>query len=638
METVLIIDDDKLIRQIVGDVLLKNGYKVLTAGNPKDGLALLNGEKVDILLLDIIMPTESGLDMIPEIKEIDKDIAIIIMTAYASTDSAIEAIRKDVFDYVKKPVHPSELLHSIKNAVDKRRLIKDNRHLLQTQREKISRLELFEHISKAVSSTLDLELLLEKIMNISKSIFHAEACSILLLDSKTDELAFTVALGEKGEEVKEFRVKRGQGIAGWVLEHGKPLLISNAVEDDRFFKGVDNKTGFKTTTMIAVPLIVKGKTVGVIEVINKVDGRLFNEGDEETLIMMSGQIAIAIDNAKMTKDLKESKRKIEDYSKNLETMVGKRTKELEEANVELKSTQAQLLQTEKLSSLGQLAAGVAHEINNPIGFINSNLRTLGEYVGDLISIYEKSEAVIDTFLKKDRNSFSVKLRDFTNSKKMIDFDFIKKDANQLIEESKDGAYRVFKIVRDLRDFSRADDADRKFINIHGAIDSTINIVWNEIKFKAEIEKDYGDLPEVECLPIQLNQVFMNLLMNAAQAIDDKGIITIRTYAQKDKVFVEISDNGCGIPPENLSKLFDPFFTTKEPGKGTGLGLSVSYNIIKTHKGEFRVKSDPGEGTTFIIELPISMDLPEGMKVENAHPSFNQPEDHKQVAGEIMLGV
>ena len=636
METILIIDDDKLIRQIVEDILNKNAYRVLTAANAEEGLAIIKSEKVDIILLDIIMPTESGLDMIPRIKEVNQDIAIIIMTAHASTDSAIEAIRKDVFDYVKKPVQSSELLHSIKNAAEKKRLILANRYLLQSQQERIRKLELFEHISKAVSSTLDLELLLEKIMNISKSIFHAEACSILLLDSKTDELVFTVALGEKGEEVKEFRVKRGQGVAGWVLEHGKSLLISDAAKDDRFFKGVDNKTGFKTTTMIAVPLTVKGKIAGVIEIINKVGGDLFNEADKETLMTMAGQIAIAIDNAKMTKDLKESKRKIEDYSQNLETMVRKRTEELEAANAEIKATQAQLLQTEKLSSLGQLAAGVAHEINNPIGFVKSNLKTLGEYVKDLLNINEKSGAVIEAILKKDRDAIGPSLAEFKKAQKMIDLNFIKKDITQLIEESRDGAYRVFKIVRDLKDFSRADDADRQFMNINRALDRTLNLVWNEIKFKAELKKDFGELPEIECLPIQLNQVFMNLLVNAAQAIEDKGIIRIKTYSQKGKVFVEISDNGCGIPAENIDKLFDPFFTTKEPGKGTGLGLSVTYNIIKTHKGEIKVKSCPGEGTTFIIEIPVSMNLPEGVKLESVQTTNRLPVN-KQAVVETRIG-
>ena len=611
METVLVVDDDRLIRQIAYDILSKSGYRVFKAKDPLEGLSILKEESIDAILLDIVMPLESGFEMIPQIKDVDCDIAVIMMTAFASADSVIEAIRIGAYDYIRKPLQPDELLHSIRNALERQKLVLENRSLIQSLEERVRRLEMFESISRAISSTLHLEKLLEKIMNITKSVIGAEACSILLLDESTGELVFTVALGVKGEEVKEVRIKRGQGIAGWVLENGEPLLIRDARQDERFFKGVDNKTGFQTKSMIALPLFVKDKTVGVIEVINKVDGDCFNDDDRDNLMVMAGQIAIAIDNARMTEDLKSSRNQIEEYSKNLETRVKERTEELEQANFDLKSAQAQLLQTEKLSSLGQLAAGVAHEINNPIGFISSNLRMLGEYVEGLMGIVEKSGAVVEAIKQKDHASFKARLAEMEETKKKVGLDFIKKDIEKLISESKDGAFRVYKIVRDLRDFSRADDAERKFFDIHRALDSTLNIAWNELKYKAEVVKDYGEIPDVECLPTQLNQVFMNLFVNASQAIEDKGTITIKTYCGNDRVFVEVSDTGLGIEEDKISKIFDPFFTTKEPGKGTGLGLSIAYNIIKKHNGKIDVVSRVGEGTTFIVELPVNMGLAEG---------------------------
>ena len=608
MGTILIVDDDKIIRKITFEILNDAGYRVLEAAGSFEGLEMLKKEKVDAVLLDVVMPMESGFEMIPQIKGIDEDVAIIIMTGFASTDSAIEAIRKGAYDYIKKPVASEKLLHSIKNALERRQLTLENRSLVQTLEDRINKLELFQQIDDTISSTLDLNKLMEKTMDITKSVLKAEACSILLLDETTGELVFSVALGEKGDEVKEFRIKKGQGIAGWVLEHGKPLFISDAQQDDRFFKGIDKSTGFQTRSMVAIPLFVKEKIVGVIEVINKVGGAYFDEEDKETLVVMAGHIAIAIDNARMTEDLKRSKDKIEEYNRNLESMVKKRTEELERANDELKSTQAQLLQTEKLSSLGQMAAGIAHEINNPIGFVNSNLMTMEEYAESLMELIRKYEDVVKSIRNKNYDLLKEGIKEVVKTRQEIKFDFIKDDIGNLIEESKEGTFRVYKIVRDLKDFSRVDEADKKFIDIHRAIDSTLNIAWNEIKYKAEVEKEYGTVPDIECLPSQLNQIFMNLLVNAAQAFNGtRGKIKIKTYSGKGKAFVEISDNAGGIPPENLNKIFDPFFTTKEPGKGTGLGLSMVYNIIKKHHGDIKVRSEVGEGTAFLVELPCEME-------------------------------
>jgi signal transduction histidine kinase/DNA-binding response OmpR family regulator len=614
MGAILVVDDDALIREIARDILAGAGHNVFIARDPQEGLEILRKEKIDTILLDVVLPLESGFEMIPQIKEFNPDATVIMMTAYASLDSAIEAIRRGAYDYIRKPLKEEEVLHAVGKGLERNRLLVENSSLVQSLEERVRRLELLERISKAVSSTLDLQRLLEQVMDITKSVMGAEACSVLLLDEARGELIFTVALGKKGEEVKEFRIKPGQGIAGWVLEHGEPLLVRDVRKDGRFYKEVDEKTGFETRSMIAVPLFVKDRVVGIIEVINKVTGSSFDEGDRDTLITMAGQIAVAIDNARMAEDLRRSKGQIEEYSKNLEAMVLKRTSELEKANRELKAAQAQLLQTEKLSSLGQLAAGVAHEINNPIGFINSNLRTMGEYVEDLMRLVERYDALTKAIKARDYEALSAISSEIPEIKRQMRFDFIVSDFNKLIQESRDGAYRVYKIVRDLRGFARADDAERKFVDIHAALESTLNIVWNELKYKAEVIRDFGDIPEVECLPTQLNQVFMNILINAAQSIKERGKITIKTYSEGERVFIEISDTGIGIPEGSLTKIFDPFFTTKEPGKGTGLGLSIVYNIIKKHNGDIKVRSKVGEGTTFTIELPVEMSIPEGVKV------------------------
>ena len=274
--------------------------------------------------------------------------------------------------------------------------------------------------------------------------------------------------------------------------------------------------------------------------------------------------------------------------------------ELELALARLNTVQEQLVQSEKMASLGQLAAGIAHEINNPIGYVHSNLSTLQEYLNNLFGLIECYDSVISQqgVMTPERRA------EVAERKRSIDFSFLVQDLPQLLAESREGIDRVRRIVQDLRDFSRVDRLETwSLYDLHRGLDSTLGIVWNEVKYKAEVRKEYGNLPLVECLPSQINQVFVNMLVNAAQAIDQRGEIVVRTGALDGKVWIEIADNGSGIAAENLKRIFDPFFTTKPVGKGTGLGLSISYGIVHKHHGEIAVESQPGRGTTFRIVLP-----------------------------------
>ncbi len=266
----------------------------------------------------------------------------------------------------------------------------------------------------------------------------------------------------------------------------------------------------------------------------------------------------------------------------------------------LEEAHNQVLQSEKLASIGQLAAGVAHEINNPVGFVNSNLGALENYVNELLRVID-AYAAIESELQARPDL----LAPLAETKRKADLEFLREDIGQLIRESKDGLDRVKRIVQDLKDFSRVGESQWQWVDLHKCLDSTLNVVWNEIKYKAEVVKDYGALPEIECLPSQLNQVFMNLLVNAAQAIAERGTITIATRTDGEEVEVSIADTGNGIAEENLTRIFDPFFTTKPVGKGTGLGLSVSYSIVARHHGRIEVESTLGQGTLFRVCLPKS---------------------------------
>jgi PAS domain S-box-containing protein len=316
-------------------------------------------------------------------------------------------------------------------------------------------------------------------------------------------------------------------------------------------------------------------------------GRLFWCEITMRLALLAGQERLLA----VVRDISRRKAQEEELRQNLERQV-QLNKKLEEAH-------NQLLQSEKMASIGQLAAGVAHELNNPIGFVHSNMGSLDNYLTDLFAIIDALEPGDDAGADA-----SARLDAVRRLKEEKDYVFVKTDVAQLMAESKDGLVRVRKIVQDLKNFSRVGESEWQWADVHIGIDSTLNIVWNELKYKCKVNKIYGDLPKIRCLPSQLNQVFMNLLVNAGQAIQTQGEITIRTGVDGEQVWIEVADTGSGIQKENLNRIFEPFFTTKPVGKGTGLGLSLSYSIVLKHHGRIDVASEVGKGTTFRVTLPI----------------------------------
>ena len=321
-----------------------------------------------------------------------------------------------------------------------------------------------------------------------------------------------------------------------------------------------------------------GELVGAIETLQDISARK----RAETALLQSQEELTTL-YAQRTTELADTHQTLKEELARLaaiEVELLHRNAELIEANQKLSMAQEHLVQSEKLASIGQLAAGVAHEINNPIGYIFSNFGSLESYLGslfDMLLAYEREEASVTAPAALER---------LRTLKAEIDLDFLKEDIPLLMRESKEGIVRVRKIVQDLKDFSHVDAGqDWMWVNLIQGIDSTLNVVNNEVKYKADVVRDYGDMPDVECLPSQINQVVMNLVVNAAHAIgSERGTITIRTGTVGNDVWFEVADNGSGIPKDIVSRIFDPFFTTKPVGKGTGLGLSLAYGIVQKHHG------------------------------------------------------
>ncbi len=274
--------------------------------------------------------------------------------------------------------------------------------------------------------------------------------------------------------------------------------------------------------------------------------------------------------------------------------------ELQAAHRRLAGAQEQLLQSEKMASIGLLAAGVAHEINNPIGYVHSNLGTLQEYIGALFALIECHEAAL-------QSDDPAAMRDDVLAKReRLDIDFILGDLPSLMSESREGIERVTKIVQDLKEFSHVGGGEEmRPSDLHKGLESTLNIVWNDLKYKVRVEKHYGELPLVECHLSEINQVLMSLLINAGQSIENRGSIDIATGAENGEAWISIADTGCGIAPEAVQRIFDPFYTTKPIGRGTGLGLAIAYRIVAKHHGRIEVSSQPGVGSTFRVVLPVA---------------------------------
>lgn len=423
----------------------------------------------------------------------------------------------------------------------------------------------------------------EKLLKHIFSAFSAE--SGCLAQKNEDGKSLTIVAGiDIPREAIGSRVLFGSAVLGWVAEHKKPLLINGDIANEAEFTGnIKYKQTQVEKSSMCWPLLVDGELVGVI-CLNKISkDSQFTENDLSKGTNIIHFTALAVENARL-----------HDRSELL-------LNEQKHLNSQLEDAQNQLLQSEKMASIGQLAAGVAHEINNPIGYINSNLSTLENYVNDILHLLDVYGEATGPILK----GFPDALEKISKCKDDLDMEFVKDDLKSLISESMEGISRVKKIVQDLKDFSHVDESEMQWSDLHHGLDSTLNIVSNEIKYKAKVVKEYGDIPEVECIATQINQVFMNILVNAAHAIETEGTITITTDRKGDDwVFIRISDTGQGIAEESIKRIFDPFYTSKPVGEGTGLGLSLSYGIIEKHNGRIEVESEVGKGTSFTVWLPV----------------------------------
>jgi two-component system NtrC family sensor kinase len=402
------------------------------------------------------------------------------------------------------------------------------------------------------------------------------------------------ARGSVEFERVEFRLDDPHCGASRVATTGLPIVIDD-VETTTVPVDLPTARSLGLRSAVMVPLRVKERIFGVLNVTSSEPGQV-GEADLELLSAVANHVALAVDRA-------ESFQTIEELSRGLEDKVRVRTEQLRSANEELQAAyrelqaaQMQLIQREKMASVGQLVAGVAHELNNPIGFVYSNATTLEDFVRRLRGMLDVYRATPLPEVARERVQAEWDARKIDYALKYLD---------SMTQGIKEGAERARKIVRDLRVFARSQDDVWQPVDLHEELDSSLTLLNHLLKDRVAVHRKFGDLPAVECIRSQIDQVFLNLLANAAQAITGPGAITIETRRENGLAVLVIGDTGPGIPRDIIERIFDPFFTTKPVGEGTGLGLSISYEIVKKHGGGIRAESPPGGGAVFTVRIPIT---------------------------------
>ncbi|MGH9462344.1 MAG: sensor histidine kinase [Vicinamibacteria bacterium] len=467
--------------------------------------------------------------------------------------------------------------------------------------QKSAEVSILRQVSSDINATLGLEEIYEVVLRTMDELFGFHHALILLLDDDGQTLTVVASRGYEGQMLGGV-VPMGTGLIGVVAKKRRLMRLSNLGRQRSYIAAIRKQMeeagrsaeledvppvpGLPDVeSQIGIPLLIKDNLIGVFS-IETAEQKMFSDRDETLVNIVANQAASAIHNARLYRAEEQRRAELAELNETLEDRVRARTAELERANREIRETQAQLVQSGKMASLGMLVAGVAHEINTPIASIAANsdiVKRAAEMVKQRI---EAADVPAD--LAKDPN---LRLAIET--------------LQQASETELLACQRITSIVRSLRNFARLDESEEKSVDLHEGIDSTLTLLVHELKKGVEVVKNYGDLPNVVCFPSQLNQVFMNLLRNAIFAIEGKGTITITTERDGEHVVLRFADTGAGIAPENLERIFDPGFTTKGVGVGTGLGLPICYRIVQDHHGTIGVRSEVGKGTEFTVRLPTS---------------------------------
>jgi signal transduction histidine kinase/DNA-binding response OmpR family regulator len=563
---ILIVEDDYISRSLLNKMLSGMGHQVSEAENGVQAWETLTHNPCQLIITDWMMPEMDGLELCRKIRSavFRRYVYVIMLTSKDRKKDLVEVFQAGADDYIPKPFDPEELRSRVMTGLRMIELEKRHKTLNHTLIESRNKLRIVLDSLQEEIVAVDPEF---KIVSVNKAFSDRLACK------PSDVVGKDCFESVNGDDNPLCPVEI------------KPLVeeMYKSGEFKHFLlKGSDEKQRSTYRQIDCLPIF-----------------------DEDNRVIQAVVVSKDItEERRKTDEIKTLNNQLVETSSQIEA----KNKKLENTLKRLEDTQTQMLQSEKMASIGQLAAGVAHEINNPTGFVSSNLKTLNDYQQDIGKLIEKYQSLFGNLQQngaKDalKPEYLETIQNLKAYEEDIDLEFLLEDINDLIGDCREGTDRIKKIVQDLKDFAHPGEDKLQSMDVNDGLNSTLNVVNNEIKYKATVYKDFGDIPTVRAYPQQLNQVFMNILVNAAQAIEKKGDIHIATRMIDNFVEIIIRDTGCGIKAEHLTKIFDPFFTTKDVGKGTGLGMNIAYNIVKKHDGTVDVSSEVGRGTTFTIRIP-----------------------------------
>jgi two-component system, NtrC family, sensor kinase len=529
---ILIVDDERDIRQLLREMLTLEGHAVTEAANGSEALARLRDASFDVVVTDVRMPNLSGVELLRRVREASPSTEVIVATAYAELDTAIECIRAGAFDLLRKPFNLQELFSCVTRALERRRLN------ISTDLVRLSQ-ALFEQNA--------IEQLPRAIVESVGSFMAADAV-VLALPDADGKLQVAHAHGLAGEEEGRLALALGDRLVRMLPQDQTPAVLGPLGGDWRF---KDFQQLPPVLSWLLLPLAVRERVLGVLSVLRRSEARPLNRGEQDRASLLASHAVLALENARMA---------------------------------------GQLSASERMASMGLVAAGISHEISNPASFVLSNLQFI-----------QKGLSLLSRSLNPEPGKVSEKVE--WGPRQQEEFEAIQEAA----AEASEGARRICEIVKDMRALSRMDEAPTGWFELNEAIRSALRITRAETTPAATLIVELAQGIQVKGSPGRVSQVFSNLLVNAAQALSEwtgsRREIRITSYRAGNQAIVEVADTGPGIAPEHLSRVFQPFFTTKGMTTGTGLGLAISRDIVRRLGGDLEVQSEQGVGTVFTVSLP-----------------------------------
>ncbi len=595
MTSCLIIDADAAARESASELLTSRGFEVRQAQDGADGLESFERNPADLVLLDLELPDQMGMELLSSLVGSEQACKVVVTSAHGDVERSVQAWRYGAADFLQKPFSPRGLLSSVGRALTQLNADKQMAHLSHTLQQRVRDLSVVNQISQLIISSKPIEQWIDEVIRASCDYIGAEAGSLLVLHPSDNSLVFYVSTGPKAKEIKEVRLPKAKGIAGWCVENVQPLKVDDVISDERFDSAIDKLTGFRTKSVIAAPIVVRDECIGAIELLNHSFNDSFSDEDLHRLVELSGHVAVAAHNSMVVRDLKQSREELAKWSRELEQTVEQRTIALKRATESSRLVRQDLLRThkamqkakealveqEKMATLGLLAAGVAHEINNPLGFVNANLSVLEEYVRSMRRLAAVLIHARSRFRSDSEDQALMLLKEAERVVEDEDLREVMDDLGPVFDEMRSGLVRIMSIVEKLRMFAedgRKDGMDDDGVDLNDEAQRLIELVQGSGNRALQIEYHLSALPTMRLPVMELRQCLLNLFGFFARQRGEKSHLVMKTDSRDDSIVLELLDPKAELTDMQFASLLDPGIDLEESKTSGSLGLFAAKGI------------------------------------------------------------